>query len=54
MSEGVLLRIEEEDGTTAKLGSHAEEGTYAESGSQEKSFSLNFTSLLIIILFEFG
>jgi hypothetical protein len=54
MSKGVLLKREEENGTTVKSGSQAKEGTYAESGSQAKTFSLNFTSLLIIIPFEFG
>jgi hypothetical protein len=47
----VLLRREEEDGTTSKSGLQAEEGTYVELGSQAKTFSLNFTSLLIIIPF---
>ena len=32
MSKGVLLRREEENGTTSKLGSQAKEGTYAELG----------------------
>ena len=54
MSEGVLLIREEENGTIAKLGSQAEEGTYVKLGSQDKTFSLNFKSLLIIISFEFG
>ena len=54
MSEGGLLRREKENGTTAKSGSQAEEGTYAELGSQAKTFSLNCTSLLIIIPLEFG
>jgi hypothetical protein len=54
MSEGVLLRGEEENGTTAKSISRAKEGTYVELGSQAKTFSLNCTSLLIIIPLEFG
>jgi hypothetical protein len=54
MSKGVLLRREEENGTTAKSSSQVEEGTYIELGSQAKTFSLNCTSLLIIIPLEFG
>ena len=54
MSKGVLLRREEENGTTAKSGLQAEEDTYVELGSQAKIFSLNYTSLQIIISLEFG
>ena len=47
----MLSRREEENGTSAKSRLQDEEGTYVELGLQDETFSLNFTSLLIIIHF---
>ena len=42
-------KLELEEGTSTELGSHAINGTNNELGSQDKRFSSNLTSLLIII-----
>ena len=54
VTKEVPSRREEEDGTSTKSCSQAEEGIYANSGLQAETFSLNFTSLLIMFFVKFG